>query len=289
MGKLRSALAFLAVAALAGCAGLPQRAPSFDGLTLSRMDSVAPPAPQSIYVLRIDLTRPGIELEVTPGDRSGGRGFLAQTTSEYLVRNRMSAAVNASFFDPFRSGTGAGDDYYPKSGDPVDVLGLSMHAGKVDSPPNNDPKINGAVCIRKPAAVSIVRGQVCPPGTEEALAAGPVLLMGGEPQPHTLSMTARHPRTAFGLSADRRTAWMVVVDGRQLSSIGATLPEMAEIFRRLGASDALNLDGGGSTAMVIGDAEPPRLVNTPIHTGVLGRERPSANHLGVRAQRGSAK
>jgi len=79
---------------------------------------------------------------------------------------------------------------------------------------------------------------------------------------------------------------MVVVDGRQLTSLGATLPEMAGIFQRLGASEALNFDGGGSTALVIADEDPPRVVNIPIHTGVLGRERASANHLGVRARRG---
>jgi hypothetical protein len=276
-------------AALAGCGGLPDRTRPFDGLTLSTMESVTPGVPQAIHVLRIDLTRPGIELEVTAGDPSAGHGFRAQTTSEFLVRNKMSAAVNASFFDPFKGGTPGGDDYYPKSGDPVNVLGLSMHAGKVDSPPNKDPKINGTVCIRKPAAVSIVRGQACPAGTDEAAAAGPLLLAQGTPQAHTLSITARHPRTAFGLSADGKTAWMVVVDGRQLTSLGATLPEMTEIFRRLGATEALNLDGGGSTALVVADENPPRIVNVPIHTGVPGRERPSANHLGVRALGGSAK
>jgi exopolysaccharide biosynthesis protein len=78
---------------------------------------------------------------------------------------------------------------------------------------------------------------------------------------------------------------MVVVDGRQpLSSMGATLPDMAEIFRRLGAADALNLDGGGSTAMVVAGDAGPQVLNTPIHTGVPGRERPSANQLGVRAK-----
>jgi hypothetical protein len=277
--------ALLAAGALAGCASLPPQPLALDGLALSRMAGVTTEAPQAIHVLTIDLTRPGVGLEVTAGDRSGGRGFRAQTTSEFLVRNHLGAAVNGSFFDPFKGGTPGGDDYYPRSGDPVDVLGLSMHAGRIDSPPNNDPKINGAVCIRKPAAVTIVRGQVCPAGTDEALAAGPVLLQGGVPQPHTLSLTARHPRTAFGLSPDRKTAWMVVVDGRQLTSLGATLPEMAEIFHRLGASDALNFDGGGSTALVIDEGAGPRVVNVPIHTGVPGRERPSANHLGVRARR----
>lgn len=283
----RFVLAILAAAALAGCASLPDRNRPFDGLTLSSMEPVTPGVPQAIHVLKIDLTRPGIEFEVTAGEPSAGHGFRAQTTSEFLVRNKMSAAVNASFFDPFKSGTPGGEDYYPRAGDPVNVLGLSMHAGRVDSPPNKDPKLDGTVCIRKPAAVSIVRGQECPPGTDEAATAGPLLIHGGAIQSHAYNMTARHPRTAFGLSADRKTAWMVVVDGRQLMSLGATLPEMAEIFRRLGAAEALNLDGGGSTALVIGDANPPRVVNVPIHTGVPGRERPSANHLGVRVAKGA--
>ena len=282
-------LPFLAAALLSGCAALPPAPAGGDVLTFSRMEPVAMGVPQEIHVLRIDLGRPGVELEVTAGEPTAGHGFRAQTTSEFLVRNHMSAAVNASFFDPFRSGGLGGDDYYPRSGDPVNVLGLSMHAGKVDSPASNDPKINGAVCIRKPAAVRIVRGQACPAGTDEAFAAGPLLLAGGAPQPHTLSLTARHPRTAFGVSGDRKTAWMVVVDGRQLTSLGATLPEMAEIFVRLGASEALNLDGGGSSALVVAGETGPRVLNVPIHTGMPGRERPSANHLGVRAPEGSLR
>lgn len=270
--------------ALAGCASLPERAPLFGGIDYSRMAPVAQDQLQAIHVLRIDLRQPGVSLEVTAGDRSAGREFRAQTTSEFLVRSGMNAAVNGGFFSPFKSGGFGGEDYYPRVGDPVDVLGLSMHAGDVDSAPEPDAKIDGTVCIRKPAKVSIERGQSCPPGTDEALAAGPLLLANGSPQAHTLSLTARHPRTAFGLSADRTTAWMVVVDGRQpLSSAGATLPEMAEIFRRLGAADALNLDGGGSTAMVISDDGAARVLNSPIHVGIPGRERPSANHLGVRA------
>jgi hypothetical protein len=271
------------VLALAGCAGLPERAPVFGGIDYSRMAPVAEDQLQAIHVLRIDLRQPGIALEVTAGDRSAGREFRAQTTSEFLARRGMNAAINGGFFAPFKGGSLGGEDYYPRAGDPVDALGLSMHAGNVDSAPEPDRKIDGTICIRKPAKVSIERGQRCPPGTDEALAAGPLLLKEGSLQSHTLSLTARHPRTAFGLSADGNTAWMVVVDGRQpLSSAGATLPEMAEIFRRLGAADALNLDGGGSSAMVIAAEGGPRVLNSPIHVGIPGVERPSANHLGVR-------
>ena len=58
----------------------------------------------------------------------------------------------------------------------------------------------------------------------------------------------RHPRTAIGQTAEG-DLWWVVVDGRQAMSRGATLVEMAEIMRRLGCVEAVNLDGGGSSAL----------------------------------------
>ena len=77
----------------------------------------------------------------------------------------------------------------------------------------------------------------------------------------TISRNAevRHPRTAIGYSRDGRLLWLVVVDGRSARSAGMTLVELAEQMRRLGAWQALNFDGGGSTTMVIDGA----VVNTP--------------------------
>lgn len=64
--------------------------------------------------------------------------------------------------------------------------------------------------------------------------------------------TSRHPRTAFGIAEDGRTLILAVVDGRQAGlSAGATLEELAEIMLRLGAHDALNMDGGGSSTMLV--------------------------------------
>ena len=63
----------------------------------------------------------------------------------------------------------------------------------------------------------------------------------------------RNPRTAVGYKPDG-TLLLVTVDGRgRDGSVGMSLRELAALFVRLGASDALNLDGGGSTTMVIGD------------------------------------
>ena len=69
-----------------------------------------------------------------------------------------------------------------------------------------------------------------------------------------------------------RKLLLVAVDGRQPGySVGMTLEELAHFFLKLGAVDAMNLDGGGSTTMVIGG----EVVNSPSD----GRERPVGSAL----------
>ena len=72
----------------------------------------------------------------------------------------------------------------------------------------------------------------------------------------TISRNAelRHPRTAIGFSRDSSTLYLLTVDGRSTVSVGMTLPELAGIMRQLGAWQALNFDGGGSTTMVVDGA-----------------------------------
>jgi exopolysaccharide biosynthesis protein len=82
-----------------------------------------------------------------------------------------------------------------------------------------------------------------------------------------------------------KTLWLIVVDGRQRGySEGVTLEELASIAVELRADRALNLDGGGSSTLVIADGGGTRMLNSPIHTRVPTRQRPVANHLGVYAQ-----
>jgi len=64
------------------------------------------------------------------------------------------------------------------------------------------------------------------------------------------SIPNTHPRTAAGQTGDG-ALMLLVVDGRQPESRGVNLQELAEIMRDLGAVQALNLDGGGSTALVV--------------------------------------
>jgi hypothetical protein len=117
------------------------------------------------------------------------------------------------------------------------------------------------------------------------IVAGGVNVAGDAPQREgTISRNAeaRHPRSAVGVSRDGRTLWLVAVDGRSTSSVGMTLVELGERLRALGAWDALNLDGGGSTAMVVNQ----RLVTVPSDgTG----ERPVANVLLVVGRAGARR
>jgi exopolysaccharide biosynthesis protein len=80
----------------------------------------------------------------------------------------------------------------------------------------------------------------------------------------TISRNAelKHPRTAVGFSRDSTTLFILAVDGRSQRSAGVTLDELATLMRRLGAWQAMNFDGGGSTTMVIDGA----VVNAPSDT-----------------------
>jgi hypothetical protein len=89
----------------------------------------------------------------------------------------------------------------------------------------------------------------------------------------------RHPRTAVAIAGEGRRLLLVTVDGRQPGwSVGMTLRELADLLLRLGATDALNLDGGGSTAMVVSRRGRLHLVN---RTSDTTGERPVANALAL--------
>ena len=68
----------------------------------------------------------------------------------------------------------------------------------------------------------------------------------------------RNPRTIAGVDAQGRTL-LVTADGRQTTSLGLSIKEAADVAQSLGMIDALNLDGGGSTSMVVDG----QVVNSP--------------------------
>ena len=106
---------------------------------------------------------------------------------------------------------------------------------------------------------------------DDVLGAGPMLVQGGQVYVTTKLEKfgndvagGRAPRTAIGRTKQGNVL-LVVVDGRQQKSIGMTLTEIAILMQELGAEDAMNLDGGGSSEMVVGN----EVMNRPSD----GRER----------------
>lgn len=83
-----------------------------------------------------------------------------------------------------------------------------------------------------------------------AVGGGAVLVKDGKPVSLTHNIKGLHPRSAIGTDASGKKLFMITVDGRQLRSKGMTLEEMAQLLIELGIHDAINLDGGGSTALV---------------------------------------
>lgn len=85
-----------------------------------------------------------------------------------------------------------------------------------------------------------------PAGASEAVGGSTVLVRDGRVLPDPKGTDPRHPRTAFGYNS--REIFLVTVDGRQTGwSVGMRMGELASLMAELGCTDAVNLDGGGST------------------------------------------
>ncbi|MDT7802987.1 MAG: hypothetical protein QOI78_6420 [Actinomycetota bacterium] len=118
-----------------------------------------------------------------------------------------------------------------------------------------------------------------------AVGGNEVLLRDGVVQP--VDNVAPAPRTAVGFSADGTKLWLATVDGRQADSRGMTELELARHMKSLGADDAINLDGGGSSTLLArneGEAA-PSIRNSPSDGG----ERLVPNGIGFGTVPGSGR
>lgn len=118
-------------------------------------------------------------------------------------------------------------------------------------------------------------------GLDTILGGTPLLIQAGAILPRILTTKSnfyckRHPRTAVGVLANGH--WVLLVaDGRQPKAQGLTLLELAQFLQQLGCQAALNLDGGGSTTLVLRQ----KLMNRPVahEYGFVRGEKPVSNAL----------
>jgi uncharacterized protein YigE (DUF2233 family) len=210
-----------------------------------------------VHVTRVDL---GNETVRVIGSRQSDRGLKV---SDYAKKNKALVAMNGDYFD---------DKFYP--------VGLTIGpCGQWEG--TKDTSREGFVAIGDDSGTIYTQSEVVDPvgdWVDTAVSGWPLLVKECAPLPKLPGSDAftrsAHPRTAVGLSADRKTLYLVVADGRRAGIPGLTLPQLASFMAdRLHACSAINLDGGGSSAMWVGD----RIVNRPSD----GVERRVAVHLAV--------
>ena len=236
------------------------------------------PRKNIIHIVTVDLKQKGVRLLVTPEDTDSELDLFARTTSEFVKESGVQVAINGAFFNPFYSNGPL--DFAPRSGEGADVLGLAISNGKTYSQDYLDWSV---FCVTESSVQISVDG--CPKDTQQALAGRPLIIQEGKLTNNLQQRSyakSPQPRSVIALNKARDKLWMIVVDGRQKGySEGLNLRELGDYLMELGVEYALNLDGGGSSTLVINKDGGVRPLNAPYHTKVPMRERPVANHLGV--------
>lgn len=215
-----------------------------------------------IFVTRIDLTNDAIRVISSRQSEKGTK------VSDFAKRVHAIAAINGDYFD---------EKFNP--------IGMTVGpCGEWDD--TKRTKHEGYISISNRGQAKILKQSEVDPSSDAdasmwaTISGWPALINDCTPLlpaqlPGSDAFTrSPHPRTAVGLSDDRKTLYFVVADGRRTGVPGLTLGQLASFMAtRLDACSAINFDGGGSSAMWVGD----HLVNRPAD----GVERPVGDHLAV--------
>ena len=235
------------------------------------------PRPLVVHVATVELDTPGLSLVLTPPSSTPGC-LSAATGSGFLDEHHVQLAINTQFFYvcPGHVGPDELDANALRPGQPLRPVGVYAVAGEtvVGQAWNGN-----TVYFGEDGSVSLYEA---PASIHHAVSGRHRLVEGGAAA--TVDDGLLAPRVALGFDETRRRMTVVLVDGRQRGySEGMTLPEMSALLLELGVHDAIELDGGGSATLVTeGEDGEPEVLNSPIHSRIPGRERPVANHLGVR-------
>lgn len=176
---------------------------------------------------------PSRVIMATKPESFGIRGY---TVEEMVKEFDAVAGINAGgFYDPNGRGNGSipdtlvvsgGTVYYPENGVSEGFAGFDsnhiLHVGRLSASQIKERDIQSGVCF------------------------GPVLVANGEGVSSNFSGV--NPRTGIGQRSDGAVL-MLVIEGRQVTSLGATYQDMTDIFLSYGAVNACNLDGGSSSMM----------------------------------------
>jgi len=255
--------------------------PLFKGIehTFVRVASTIPSEQQAINCLRIELTDPDISLFTTPHCTNCTRDTVNQNTSHFLETYGLQVAVNGNFYSPSDGNLG----------NPAEVFGLAISQGNLVSPQLLDDGEHSPMTVllfttnNGPTFIASNWPPVDTTGIDTAVGGNALLADGVDVAGNDDS---DDPRTALGISQDKRYLFVMTVDGRNDGwSDGVTVFETAEWLAYFGAYNGVNLDGGGSTTMVMADCEGKAVrLNIPSYVLEQGRERRTGHNFGVYAK-----
>jgi exopolysaccharide biosynthesis protein len=248
------------------------------------------------HLATIDLRSDRVEVVVTnpldKPDPDAKADSVLTPTNTWAAQHGLALAINANFFGVLPT------DAKPKgytANARADIMGLSISDGVLISPArvvgtDADP----ALLFAKDRRATITRATpdlakdawdaVAGIGKGSDHLAGTLLIEQGVRKADSARVdpAKRHPRTAAGVSADGWTLTLLVLDGRQKDwSVGATLPEVAQYLLDRGVTNALALDGGGSSSFYH-DPDPTKPNDETTNKPSDKSFRPVANHLGFK-------
>ncbi len=257
------------------------------------------PELQVVHCVRVDLTNPDVQFFTTPrasGYVAESRETLTLSVPDFLKQYKLQVAADANFYN---ANPGGADP--TSEGVPCEVYGLQISAGVVVSAETSadyagDPRAASLLFSTNKQPMFVFRN--LPPGTNTtgiytALTGYyPIVSNGvnfGIAASNSYPDSSIHqlqPRTAYGVSKDNHYLFIMTIDGRQSGySDGAFDTETAYWMLQCGAWNAINMDGGGSTALYMSDSTGnPVGLNHSSYLAGYGRERYIGSHVGVFAK-----
>jgi hypothetical protein len=283
LSTLRFLLAWLISAVACASAAQPASQPSAH--PICTWDETRTNPPEHLHFARIDLRDPTISVHVERSqvipDGSVPWNTALQTVRMVAQREALDVAINGNLFETKDVVWFMGHRNPYFAGNWAKANGWAMSDGLLWAQEPSD----AVLIVEKSGRVRIGRFNRLPPEAQQ-VASGSDLLVSDGKAIATGDVPA--PRTAAGVDHEGRTLVLLVVDGRRPDySAGLTLGQLAHEMFLKGCTDALNLDGGGSSTMVA--REPAsgrvRLISYPSdgHDFLipLSIERPVADVLGV--------
>lgn len=241
--------------------------------------------PQKVHAVFIDLRDPNVRVRVERGgDDPDGPGEWQTTLmqpTKVAEREGFDVVVNGDFYAAYKAVDAEGPAAQKQfvGGRPAKVSGPAVTDGEKWGPAE---KPRAALLISAAGKPAIAEVKDPPSDAKQVVAGSDVIVRNGQNVGGDAPGFARgpHPRTAVGIRDGGKTLVLVVVDGRKKGeAIGMSLKETADVMLKYGCTDAVNLDGGGSSMLGIRDPKTGKMEvkNTPSD----GKERSVANVLGV--------